>query len=56
MAAALVAFADHPIAREAAVARTAAVVHEEAWEQASKVYVAIVDRLIDGRGRGTSSD
>src|SRR4029079_5875751 len=31
MAAALVAFADHPIAREAAVARTAAVVHEEAW-------------------------
>jgi glycosyltransferase involved in cell wall biosynthesis len=55
MAAALVAFADHPIAREAAVARTAAVVHEEAWEQASRVYVAIVDRLIDGQGRGTTS-
>ncbi len=53
MARAIAAFADDPIAREAAVVRTAAVVRAEAWEEASKVYVAIVDGLIEGRSAPT---
>jgi glycosyltransferase involved in cell wall biosynthesis len=47
MATAIAAFADDPEAREAAVARTAAIVQAEAWEEASKVYVGIVDGLIE---------
>jgi glycosyltransferase involved in cell wall biosynthesis len=45
MADAIAAFADDPLAREAAVVRTAALVHEAAWEVESRSYVALVDRL-----------
>ncbi len=55
MAAAIAAFADDPLAREAAVTRTAAIVRAEAWEEASKVYVAIVDDLIEGGAAGAPS-
>ena len=40
------ALADDPLAREAAVAGTAAIVAEAAWEQASGRYLALVERLI----------
>lgn len=46
MAAAVLAIADDPLAREAAISRTAAIVAGSAWEQASRGYVALVDRLI----------
>jgi glycosyltransferase involved in cell wall biosynthesis len=45
MADAIAAFADDPLAREAAVVRTAELVRAAAWEEESKTYVAIVDRL-----------
>ncbi len=46
MAAAILAIADDPLAREAAVSRTAAIVEGSAWEQASRGYLELVDRLI----------
>jgi glycosyltransferase involved in cell wall biosynthesis len=49
MASAIVAFADDPIAREAAVARTAAIVEARSWEHESTRYLALVQQLIDGR-------
>ena len=45
MAAAIVALADDPLGREAAVARTADVVRDAAWEREAERYVAIVERL-----------
>jgi glycosyltransferase involved in cell wall biosynthesis len=49
MASAISAFADDPIAREAAVARTAAIVEARSWEHAGAEYLALVQQLIDGR-------
>ena len=46
MADAIIRLSDDALAREAAVARTAAIVAEAAWEQASKPYLALVERLI----------
>lgn len=47
MADAIVAFADDPAAREAAVAHTAEIVRAGSWESESKGYVALVERLIE---------
>ena len=52
MAAAIAALADDPVAREAAVARTAALVRDAAWEAESVAYLAIVERLIDAHPVG----
>jgi glycosyltransferase involved in cell wall biosynthesis len=49
MAAAITAFADDPIAREAAVARTAVIVEAGSWEHEAAGYLAQVQQLIDGR-------
>ena len=49
LAAAVLAVADYPIAREAAVARTAEIVRAGSWEHEAAGYRAIVDRLIDRR-------
>jgi glycosyltransferase involved in cell wall biosynthesis len=49
MAAAILAIADDPLAREAAVERTAAIVREAAWERAADGYLAIVERLTAAR-------
>ena len=49
LAAAIVAFADDSSAREAAVARTAAIVAAGSWEHEAAGYRALVDRLIDRR-------
>lgn len=49
MTEAILAFADDPTAREAAVARTAEIVKAGSWETESKGYVALVERLIAGR-------
>jgi glycosyltransferase involved in cell wall biosynthesis len=49
MATAIAAFADDPIAREAAVARTAAIVESRSWEHESAGYLGLVQQLIDGR-------
>jgi glycosyltransferase involved in cell wall biosynthesis len=46
MAAAILAFVDDPIAREAAVARTAEVVAAGSWEHEAVGYLALVERLI----------
>ncbi len=46
MATAILAFVDDPSARDQAVERTAAIVEGSAWEQASRVYLELVDRLI----------
>jgi glycosyltransferase involved in cell wall biosynthesis len=46
MAAAIEGLADDPLAREAAVARTAIIVEAAAWEHESQGYVALVERLI----------
>jgi glycosyltransferase involved in cell wall biosynthesis len=46
MAAAILAIADDPLAREAAVTRTAVIVQGSAWDVAARGYVALVDRLI----------
>jgi glycosyltransferase involved in cell wall biosynthesis len=48
MASAIMAFADDPIAREAAVARTASIVEGRSWEHESTGYLALVQQLIDG--------
>jgi len=45
MAAEIAAFADDPVAREAAVERTLGRVRELAWEREAERYVALVDRL-----------
>ena len=49
MAAAITAFTDDPIAREAAVARTAAIVEAGSWEHEATGYLALVQQLVDGR-------
>jgi glycosyltransferase involved in cell wall biosynthesis len=48
MADAILAIADDPIAREAAVARTAEIVRAGSWEHEAVGYLALVDRLIAG--------
>jgi glycosyltransferase involved in cell wall biosynthesis len=48
MAAAITAFADDPIAREAAVARTAAIVEARSWEHEAPAYIALVQEMIGG--------
>ena len=48
MAEAILAFADDPIARDAAVAHTAEIVEERSWEREAEGYLALVERLIDG--------
>jgi glycosyltransferase involved in cell wall biosynthesis len=50
MAGAIIALADDPIARELAVARTASIVTEAAWEREGGHYVDLVNRLIESRG------
>jgi glycosyltransferase involved in cell wall biosynthesis len=50
MAAAILAIADDPPGREAAVERTRAVVRDAAWEHEAERYVAIVEGLIATRG------
>jgi glycosyltransferase involved in cell wall biosynthesis len=50
MAAAIIALADDPITRERAVARTASIVAEAAWEREGEHYVDLVNRLIESRG------
>ena len=46
LAAATIGLADDPLAREAAVARTASIVQNAAWEHESQGYLALVERLI----------
>ena len=48
LADAVARLADDALAREAAVARTATIVADAAWESASKPYLALVERLIAG--------
>jgi len=45
LAAAIGAIVDDPLAREAAVERTAAIVAASSWEREAEGYVALVDRL-----------
>ena len=47
MAAAILAFADDPIAREAAVARTAAIVEAGSWEHEAAGFLALVEGMIE---------
>jgi len=47
MADAILAFADDPVAREAAVAHTAEIVKAGSWEHEAKGYLALVERLIE---------
>ena len=47
MADAILAFADDPEARDAAVAATAEIVRTGSWEHESKGYLALVERLIE---------
>jgi glycosyltransferase involved in cell wall biosynthesis len=49
MIAAITAFADDSVAREAAIERTAAIVETRSWEHESARYLALVQQLIDGR-------
>ena len=49
MAAAILALADDPVGREAAIERMRDVVRDAAWEREAERYVAIVDRLVPGR-------
>jgi glycosyltransferase involved in cell wall biosynthesis len=49
MAAAIIGWADDPLAREAAIARTQHVVRDAAWEREAERYVAIVEGLIADR-------
>jgi glycosyltransferase involved in cell wall biosynthesis len=46
MTAAILALVDDPLAREAAVQRTSAIVQEGAWEHSARGYLALVDGLI----------
>jgi glycosyltransferase involved in cell wall biosynthesis len=56
MTAAILAFVDDPIAREAAVARTAEVVAAGSWEHEAVGYLALVERLITGSASRRASD
>ena len=47
MAEAILAFVDDPAAREAAVARTAAIVEAASWEHESRGYVGLVEGMIE---------
>jgi glycosyltransferase involved in cell wall biosynthesis len=49
MATAIVAIADDPLAREAAVAKTATVVEAGSWEHEATGYLALVQQLTEGR-------
>ena len=49
MAAAILALADDPVAREASVDRTAEIVDAGSWEREATGYLALVQRLIDRR-------
>ena len=49
MARAILGFVDEPIAREAAVTRTAAIIEAGSWEQEAKGYLGLVQRLIARR-------
>jgi len=49
MAQAIIDIADDPIAREAAVARTATIVEAGSWEHEATGYLALVQQLIDRR-------
>jgi glycosyltransferase involved in cell wall biosynthesis len=49
MAHAILAVADDPLAREAAVARSQGVVRDAAWEREAVPYLALVDHLIGDR-------
>ena len=46
MAEAILAFADDPVARQAAVTHTAEIVKAGSWERESEGYLALVERLI----------
>ena len=46
MADAIIAFADDPVAREAAIAHTAEIVEAGSWEREAEGYLALVARLI----------
>jgi glycosyltransferase involved in cell wall biosynthesis len=48
MANAIIDFADHPVRRKAAVAKTAEIVNAGSWEHESKGYLALVERLARG--------
>jgi glycosyltransferase involved in cell wall biosynthesis len=55
LAEAILATVDDPLAREAAVERTAAIVAERAWEHEAASYLRLVDRLaLDTRGSSES--
>ncbi len=54
MAEAILAFVDEPIAREAAVARSAEIVRAGSWEHLAVAYLALVDRLIAERAPDAS--
>ncbi|MFL5770357.1 MAG: glycosyltransferase family 4 protein [Chloroflexota bacterium] len=49
LAAQIEAIVDDPLAREAAVERTAAIVQRASWEREASAYVALVDRLAASR-------
>lgn len=49
---AILTLVDHPVAREAAVARTEAVVRDAAWERESIHYLEIIEALIAGSRPG----
>jgi glycosyltransferase involved in cell wall biosynthesis len=49
MAAAITAFVDDPLAREAAVTRTAAIVERASWEHEARGYVELVEAMIERR-------
>ena len=48
MVSAILTLVDHPVAREAAVTRTEAVVQDAAWERESIHYLEIVEALVAG--------
>jgi glycosyltransferase involved in cell wall biosynthesis len=50
LATAVLTFVDDPIAREAAVARTAEIVRAGSWEHEAVGYLALVERLIRRSG------
>ncbi|MEA2611508.1 MAG: hypothetical protein QOG32_1234 [Chloroflexota bacterium] len=52
MVSAILTLVDHPVAREAAVTRTEAVVRDAAWERESIHYLEIVEALIAGSRPG----
>ena len=52
MVSAILTMVDHPVAREAAVSRTEAIVREAAWERESIHYLEIVEALIAGSRPG----